>query len=314
MGRALIGALREKSVNVRALARSEAARSAVREAGAEPVAGDLDDKAALLEGMTGCDAAFHAAAYVKIWGPREDFFRANVAGTSNVLEQARAAGVKTLVHVSTEAVLAGERPIVKADEASPRAEHPAGLYPLTKGLAEELVIAANSPALKTVIARPRMIWGKGDTVLLPVFVDMVKKGLYRWLDGGRYLTSTCHVRNVCEGLILAAEKGRGGQIYFLTDGEPIIFRDFIAAMLKTQGLTPPDGSIPSWFARGVARGLEAIWEPLGLPGEPPLTYTAVKLMGEEVTVSDAKARRELGYVGRVSRDEGLRELAEESAG
>jgi nucleoside-diphosphate-sugar epimerase len=312
VGRALIGELRARGQEVRALARSEAAKKAVREAGAEPVAGDLDDAAALREGMAGCDVVYHSAAYVKQWGPREDFFRVNVAGTQTALEQARAAGVKTFVHVSTEAVLAGERPIINADETAPLAEHPAGLYPLTKGLAEEAVLAANSPALKTVIVRPRFIWGKGDTTVLPVLVESVNSGVFRWMDGGRHLTSTCHVRNVCEGMILAAERGRGGNIYFLTDGPPVVLREFLSALLETRGVKPPEGSVPSWLVRGLARALEAMWEPLGIEMDPPITYTAVKLMGEEVTVNDAKARRELGYVGRVTREEGLRELASES--
>lgn len=310
LGRALIRELRERGQEVRALARSEAAKAAVREAGAEPVAGDLDDTAALREGMTGCDVVYHSAAHVKLWGPREDFFRVNVAGTKNALEQARAAGVKTFVHVSTEAVLAGERPIVNADETVPRAEHPAGLYPLTKGLAEEIVIAANSPTLRTVIVRPRFIWGKGDTTVLPEFVAAVKTGLFLWMNGGRHLTSTCHVKNVCEGMILAAERGKGGHIYFLTDGPPLPMREFLTALLKTQGVTPPDKNVPSWLVRGIARALEAMWGPLGIEMDPPINYTVVKLMGEEVTVNDAKARRELGYTGRVTREEGLRELAE----
>ena len=312
VGRALIGDLRARGQEVRALARSEAAKKAVREAGAEPVAGDLDDAAALREGMAGCDVVYHSAAYVKQWGPREDFFRVNVAGTQTALEQARVAGVKTFVHVSTEAVLAGERPIINADETAPLAEHPAGLYPLTKGLAEEAVLAANSPALKTVIVRPRFIWGKGDTTVLPVLVESVNSGVFRWMDGGRHLTSTCHVRNVCEGMILAAERGRGGNIYFLSDGPPVVLREFLSALLETRGVKPPEGSVPSWLVRGLARALEAMWEPLGIEMDPPITYTAVKLMGEEVTVNDAKARRELGYVGRVTREEGLRELASES--
>lgn len=308
VGRALIEEFRARGVPVRALARSKAAEEAVRDAGAEPVHGDLDDAAALRGGMAGCDVVFHAAAFVKQWGRREDFFRVNVAGTERLLEQARAASVRTVVHVSTEAVLAGEQPIVNADEARPLAEHPAGLYPLTKGIAEERVRAANSAALKTVIVRPRFIWGKGDTTLLPVFAKTVRAGQFMWFDGGRYLTSTCHVRNVCEGAILAAERGRGGEIYFLTDGPPVVFRDFMTALLKTQGVDIPDRSVPSWLIRGLARVVEAVWEPLGMEDDPPITYTAAKLIGEEVTVSDAKARRELGYTSHVSREEGLREL------
>jgi nucleoside-diphosphate-sugar epimerase len=311
VGRALIDTLRARGTAVRALARSDSASGAVRAAGAEPVRGDLDDEAALRRGMEGCDAVFHSAAYVKLWGPRDDFFRVNVQGTTNVLEQARAAGVPVVVHVSTEAVLAGERPIVQADETRPLAEHPAGLYPLTKGIAEQRVRAADSPELRTVIVRPRFIWGKGDTTLLPQLVRMVQSGRFMWIDGGRHLTSTCHVANVCEGALLAAERGRGGQAYFLTDGPPVVFRDFLTDLLRTQGVVPGDRALPSWLARGLARLVETAWESLGLDGEPPVTYTAVRLTGEEVTVSDAKARRELGYVGRVTREEGLREMRSE---
>lgn len=311
VGRALIDTLSARDTVVRALARSEAASDIVRAAGANPIRGDLDDTAALRRGMEGCDAVFHAAAYVKLWGRREDFFRVNVQGTTNVLEQARAAGVPVVVHVSTEAVLVGDdQPIVQADETRPLAAHPAGLYPLTKGIAEERVRAASSPDLRTVIVRPRFIWGKGDTTLLPRLVRMVKSGRFLWIDGGRHLTSTCHIANVCEGILLAAERGRSGQAYFLTDGQPVVFRDFVTELLRTQGVEPGDRSIPSWLARGLARLVETAWESLGLEGEPPVTYTAVRLTGEEVTLSDAKARRELGYVGRMTHEEGLRELKE----
>ena len=63
---------------MRALARSDAAAAKVREAGAEPVTGDLDDVAAMTAGAEGCEYAFHAAAKLGDWGPREDFDRGNV--------------------------------------------------------------------------------------------------------------------------------------------------------------------------------------------------------------------------------------------
>src|SRR4051812_38112289 len=110
VGRNLIAALRESGAQVRALARSAAAMQAVERAGAEPVAGDLDDEAAMRAGMAGCDVVFHAAAQVGDWGNFADFYRANVAGTEHVLAAARASGVPRLVHVSTEAVLVGGPP------------------------------------------------------------------------------------------------------------------------------------------------------------------------------------------------------------
>jgi nucleoside-diphosphate-sugar epimerase len=258
--------------------------------------------------------AYHCAAKVDDFGRADEFHRVNVQGTENVLRAARDASVPRVVHVSTEAVLVGGPPIVRADETRPLPAHPIGLYSRTKGLAEQRVLAANDPpALTTVIVRPRFIWGRDDSTLLPRFAEAVRKGQFAWFDGGRYLTSTCHVANVCEGTILAGERGRGGEIYFLTDGAPIEFRQMITRMLATRGLTPGERSIPGWAARAAGALLETLWTWLPLPGSPPLTRAAVRLVGEEVTVDDGKARRELGYSGRVSLAEGWRELADRGA-
>jgi nucleoside-diphosphate-sugar epimerase len=298
VGRHLISALVARGARVRALARSEQAARAVAQAGAEPVPGDLEDGTALQQGMQGCEVVFHAAAYVKQHGSRAAFFAANVEGTERVLQAAKAAGVKRFVHVGTEAVLADGKPIVRADETRPRAKQPAGLYPLTKGLAEAAVLAANGPGFETVVIRPRLIWGAGDTTLLPDIVATVKGGRFAWIDGGHYLTSTCHVENVVEGALLAAEKGRGGEIYFLTDGEPVEFRAFLTDLLRTQGVEPGDKEVPRWLVSVLATLTS--WM-----SAPPITKTAVALAGVEVSVIDEKARRELGYRGRVSRKEGL---------
>lgn len=311
VGGRLIAALRARGDEVRALARSDSAREAVRAAGAEPVDGDLSDVGALQRGMAGCDVVFHAAAVVKMWGPREEFVEANVRGTERVLEAARAAGVKRLVHVSTESVLLEGPALVNVDETRPLPppEDVIGLYPSTKNEAERRVREANSPELATVVVRPRFVWGLGDNAVLPQIVAMVKKGRFSWVDGGHYRTSTCHVDNCVEGMLLAAEKGRGGEAYFLTDGEPVEFRAFITELLRTQGVDPGDKSVPLGLARLLAAVVDAVWTLFGLKRSPPITRTELLLVGQEVTVSDAKARRELGYQGRKSREEGLRELA-----
>lgn len=307
VGGALIRVLVGRGVPVRALARSAASQAAVQAAEAEPVAGDLDDVAALERGMAGCDVAFHAAAIVTTSGRRDEMFRVNVEGTQRVLDAARAAGVRRVVHVSTEAVLVGGPPIVRADETWPLPPKPIGLYPTTKGQAEARVRAANGGGLEAVIVRPRFIWGRGDTTVLPKLVETVKNGSFKWIGGGRYLTSTCHVENVVEGLLCAAERGRPGETYFLTDGEPVEFRAFITALLETQGIRPSDGSVPRWVARAGAAVVEGLWSLLGR-ANPPLDRTSVRLIGEEVTVSDAKARAELGYTAAKSRDAGLAEM------
>ncbi len=312
VGRNVIRALRGAGWKVVAAARSDAAARAVAAAGAEPVPADLSGPAALAAGMAGCDLVVHAAAKVEPWGARAEFHRVNVAGTENVLAAARSAGVPRLVHVGTEAVLADGRPIVNADESRPLPPRPRGAYAVTKALAEARVLAASGPALETMVVRPRFVWGRDDTSLLPKMVDAARRGTLAWISGGRYLTSTCHVANAAHGVRLAAERGRAGGVYFLTDGPPIEFRAFVTALLATQGLEAPARAVPRWLARGLGAALEAVW-PERAAHPPPITRTLLAVMGVEVTVDDARARRELGYREVVTRAQGMEELARAAA-
>jgi nucleoside-diphosphate-sugar epimerase len=301
LGREVLAELKRREVPAVALARSDAAAAAVAAQGAIVARGDLDDAAALEAGMRGCDLVIHSAAYARETGPRDEFFRANVEGTEHVLAAARAAGVQRLVHVSTEAVLADGRPIVRADEERPYPDRPMGLYPLTKQLSEKAVRAASRDGLETVVVRPRFIWGKGDSSILPILVDKVRRGQWRWIAGGHYPTSTCHVANVVEGILCAAERGAPGAVYFLTDGEPVEFRTFVGDMLRAAGVDPGEKTAPRWVARALARVTSFM-------AEPPVTRTAIALVSHEVTVVDARARREIGYRGAKTIAEGLAEM------
>jgi nucleoside-diphosphate-sugar epimerase len=293
---------------VRALARSDGAAAAVAAAGAEPVRGDLGDSAALKAGMAGCEVVVHAAALADQWGPPARFDEVNVAGTAAVLDAARAAGVPRLVHVSTEAVLADGGPLHNVDETHPRPAKVYGDYARTKGLAEDMVVRAGGADLTTVVVRPRFIWGPDDATVLPAVVAAARSGKFAWIDGGHYETSTCHVFNVCAGIRAAADRGRGGGVYFLTDGPPVEFRTFLTALAATAGATLPDRSLPRPVAWATATAAEYAWKLLRLGGEPPITRTFLALSGQEMTVDDRQARDELGYRPVIDREAGLAAL------
>lgn len=314
VGAALVRRLVADGWSVCALARSARAEATVRAAGAEPVRGDLDDAAAMASGARGADVAFHSAAKLGDWGPWDEFRRVNVTGTRTVIGACRSAGVRRLVHVGTEAALLRGQPLVAADERTPLAFDSPAPYAATKAHAEAAVIEANGDGLETVVVRPRFVWGAGDTTLLPALSAMVRAGRLRWIGGGRQLTSTTHVDNTVEGLVLAAERGRPGNAYFVTDGSPVVFREFVTALLGTQGLQAPEGEIPLPAARALAAAGETAWRALPLPGAPPLARFALWVSALECTLDDAKAREQLGYEPVVSRDHGLTELQAAAAG
>jgi nucleoside-diphosphate-sugar epimerase len=303
VGGALIERLVREGWDVRALARSERAAEQVRSLGAEPVMGDLDDPR-----VDPCDVAFHSAAKVEDWGDPEDFQRVNVLGTQNVIDACRTAGVRRLVHVGTEAALMAGQPLLNVDETAPlRPDSPAP-YPWSKAKAEQLVRDANGDDLETVVVRPRFVWGRGDTTLLPAIIEMIERGRFRWIGGGRQLTATAHIDNTVEGLWLGATKAPAGGVYFVTDGEPVVFRDFITDWVGTQGVTIPDKSVPPRVATAAAVASERIWRFLKRDGPPPLTRFTVWVSSQECTIDISRAERELGYRPVKTREEGLAEL------
>jgi nucleoside-diphosphate-sugar epimerase len=309
VGRELVGALVGAGHEVRALARSPRSADLVAGLGAAPAPGDLGDADRLAELMAGCEAVVHAAAHTAQWDAPAVYERVNVDGTAAVLEAAARAGVPRVVHISTEAVLADGGPLVRVDESRPWPARPVGSYARTKQAAERLVLAADSASLTTVAVRPRLVWGPGDTTILPAIVVAARSGRYAWFDGGRYLTSTCHVRNACAGILAALDRGAGGRAYFLTDGEPVLYREFLTALAATAGVDLPDRSLPRPVARVAAAACETVWRTLRLRSVPPIDRTVVALSGQEMTVDDTRARRELGYTPVLTRAEGLAELA-----
>jgi nucleoside-diphosphate-sugar epimerase len=290
---------------VRALARSEQSARRVEELGAEAVRGDLGDRASLAAGAAGAETAFHLAAHLGEWGAWEDFERGNVDGTRNALAACAEAGVRRFVHCGTEAALMAGEPLVGVDETTPLRPESRAPYPATKARAELAVREANREGFETVALRPRFVWGKGDTTLMPELIETIEKGQFAWIGGGRNVTDTTHVDNVVEGLILAAEKGHPGESYFVTDGEPVVFREFVTAMLQTHGVEPPNRSLPAWTAAPLARVAEAAWKFLPLPGEPPMTTFRSWLLTQECTIDISKARDQLGYAPIVSHEQGL---------
>jgi nucleoside-diphosphate-sugar epimerase len=308
VGGRLIERLVRDGWSVRALARSDRAADAVRARGAEPARGELGDRQALQDGLAGVDVCFHAAAKVEDFGPWKEFVAANVDGTRNVLRACRGAGVGRAVHVSTEAVLMHGQPLVHADETYPLALRSKAPYSRSKAMAEQVVLEESGGGLEAMIVRPRFVWGSGDTTLLPLIVEGTRSGAFKWVGGGRFRTSTTHIDNTVEGLLRAAERGRGGRAYFVTDGGDVVFRDFVGELIATQGVTPPEGSVPAPVARAVAAGAETAWKLLPLKGAPPLTRFAAWVSSLECTLDDTRARTELGYAPVVTREEGMREL------
>ncbi len=297
------------SHNILAMSRSLQSDAHLKLAGVTPVSCSLENVAA--HHLNGAQAVIHCAAYVEDWGPPEDYWAVNVEGTRRLLDAAKRAGAKRFVHIGTEAALFYGQEMRNIDETYPLALDSPFPYSRTKAWAEKAVREANDPkhGFETIVLRPRFVWGPGDQTLLPALRKMVEAGRFAWIDGGRARTSTTYIGNLTYAMELALTKGRGGEAYFVLDGAPVTFHDMLTRMAHAAGFSLPERNISGGAARALAFAAEKVWRGFGLKGSPPLTRFAAALMSRDCILSDAKARREMGYDPPFTMEYGMRALA-----
>ncbi|QNJ93466.1 NAD-dependent epimerase/dehydratase family protein [Mycolicibacterium fluoranthenivorans] len=310
LGAHLIPRLVQDGHTVFALARSASSADVVRALGATPVPGDLDKPDEL--SLPAVDAVVHAAALFRFAGPRAPYFSANVAGTEAVLNAARVAGAVTFVYISAAAVAMDDRgtPAGNIDESASTYPRSFSGYIASKSQGEAAVLAANGPGFRTIALRPPALWGPGGpfSKQLP---HAIESGQFAFIGRGEYPASTIHVDNVVEAVQCALARGTGGRPYFINDRDLVTFREFIAGLAKLEGHSI-DGlrSVPYRVAFTFGRLMETFAALRTDKGDPPLTRTMVRLIGREFTTNDDAARRELGYVGTMTRAEGLARMAQ----
>jgi nucleoside-diphosphate-sugar epimerase len=306
LGARLIPKLVEGGHQIFALTRSASSHAKLMAMGATLIDADLESGAPLA--LPAIDAVVHAAALFRFSGPREPFFRTNVDGTAALLKAAKVAGARTFVYISAAGVImdnAGS-PIRNADESAPTFPNHFSAYLASKARAELLVLAAEKPGFRTIALRPPAIWGPGDPFSrgLPA---VIKSGQFAFIDRGDYAFACCHVDNVVEAVECALERGDGGRAFFISDRDTQTFREFVASLACLQGLSIDKlRSMPYWLASAVGRLLDTIWAATRRDGDPPISRSMMRMIGREFSINDAAARRELGYVGKVSRADGLR--------
>jgi nucleoside-diphosphate-sugar epimerase len=296
--------------DVIAMSRSDGSDRTVARLGARPVRCDLETVRA--EHLGGAEVVLHSAAFVEAWGPRDAWYRTNVLGTQRLLDAAREAGVRRFIHIGTEAAIVRGQHVRDADERAPLAFDSPYPYCATKAEAERRVLQAATPAFTTLVLRPRFIWGPGDQTILPMLEAMAASGSFRWIDGGRALTSTTHIENLVHAIVLALDRGVNGQPYFVLDDGRRTMKEMLSGLAASRGITLPEASIPSWLAAALAGVAEAIWRTFRLSGAPPITRHAVMVMSRDCTLSDARARRDLGYRPQVDVAAGLEQLRREA--
>ena len=240
------------------------------------------------------DAVVHCAAHVADWGDEARFHAVNMEGTRRVLA---AFSGSRFVHVSTSSVYSDHVRTVRVREDASIGACAHSAYARSKAAAERLVLAVRPDA---VVLRPHVVYGPGDTTLLPRLLHARRLGRL-WLpgDGTSLLSVTC-VGNLVLAVTSALMERSAAGVFNIADEAPIGVDALVRLALSRMQMASPIVHLPAPVARRIATALEATWRAAPLPGAPPLTRYVVKQLSAEHTLDTSRAREELGYVPRWS--------------
>ncbi len=292
------------------------ASPALRALGIEQRLGDLANAEAVIAACAGMDAVLHNAAKAGAWGSRADYWLPNVVGTDNVIAACRAQGITRLVYTSTPSVThSGRTPVQGGNERNTPYGHGfKAWYPASKCVAEQHLLAAKDATLATVALRPRLIWGPGDTQLLPRLVERARAGRLRLVGDGNNRMDTTYIDNAVDAHLAALDALRvgaacAGRAYFISNGEPTTAREIVNGLLRAAGAPEVNATLPYPLAYGIGAVMEVAWHVLPLGGEPPMTRFLAEQLSTPHWYDISAAARDFGYKPQVSIAEGLRRTA-----
>ncbi|MDF0675229.1 MAG: NAD-dependent epimerase/dehydratase family protein [Nitrospira sp.] len=259
----------------------------------EIVFADIRDGAAVARATGDCDVVLHLAANPNLWARNpDDFEQVNHQGTRHVLEAARSAGARRIVHVSTESILAaayGQEMITEETQTS--LSDMIGPYCRSKWLAEQAAQEAVEAGQPVVIVRPTIAVGPGDVNLGPpsrLICDFCNGRVKGHLDGGLNLID---VRDAAAGIWAAAERGEIGRRYLLA-AEDWSIRDLLRLLGKLSSRPAPRWRVPYALALAFAHLEEWVCRHF-TAAVPMATVTGVRLTQRHFRFDGRQSAREL---------------------
>jgi len=277
---------------------------------------DITDKQALAEAFKDADCVFHVASVVHTKQNQTEFiWKVNHGGTINVIDVCKEKKIPKLIYISSGSVVYEGQDIENGTESLPYSSISQAPYADSKIEAERAVLAASDDRLATVALRPHVIFGPEDTRFLPALLKNAKKGKLRFKIGlGKWLSDFTYIDNLIDACLAAEERLQvgskvSGQAYFITNGEPMGFFEFVQSFLSLAQLPPMLTAIPhqpilalayinEWFDTYIRGGT--------LTAEDGFTPFAIKYLCTHHYFSIEKARKDLEYVPKVSIQEGIR--------
>jgi nucleoside-diphosphate-sugar epimerase len=260
----------------------------------EELRGDIRDRVRGRELVAGADVVVHAAAALPIQASRDSIRSVNVTGTENVLREARAAGVKRVVFISSTAVygVPEKHPIEEDDPLVG-----VGWYGESKIDAEALCRVA---AVDTTIVRPKTFIGPERLGVFEILFDWIREGRRIYILGkGHNRYQLLAVEDLVDAIVRAATVPEAARQTFNVGATEFgTVRSDLQALIDHAGSTSRLRPVPVKPAELALRALE-------LMRLSPLAEWHYKTAHKDSFVDVLRAQRVLGWQPRLSNREAL---------
>jgi len=305
VGTHLVHRMQKLGAEVRVLVRPGADLAPLRGERIEFFHGDLSDADSLKGLCKDVDQIFHLAATQQFGLNETRFLEINAGGTQRLLDQAIQYGVRRVVLVSSGGIHRNDcgEPV---REESPLRE--TNIYFKSKIEAEAIArdLFRNDPGCLTIV-RPGAVYGPGDFRLLKLF-RAVTRGRFVMIGTGITRVHPVYIDDLIDGLLQAGSDLGRGETFLLSGPDILPLQEWVGVIARTAGKTPPRWTIPAGPVLMAATLCESLCRPFGIV--PPLNRRRLGFFLNHRSYDLTKARELLGYVPRISVEEGTRRTLE----
>ena len=276
------------------------------------IAGDLTDRAFTDTICRNAKAIIHCAALPTVWASYQDFYQANVLAVSNLIASANKHQIRQFIHVSTPSIYIGGAIKEQIKETMPLPRRFINTYAHTKKLAEDLLLDPSCCEFHPTIIRPQGIFGPRDQTIVPRLLATHDQGGIPLIRGGQHLIDLTYIDNVCDALLLCLRKKMNteARIYNITNGEPVVFLDFLNKLFSSIQHPLRCNARAYFMLQLIARAYETTYKLFKIKEEPRITRYTLSILSESRTLDISAAKEELGYQPKISLDEGVQRYAQ----
>lgn len=263
---------------------------------------ELSDKKSVFQSFENADCVVHCAALSSPWGAYEEFYLHNVKATQNIIEACKYYEIPKIIFISSSSVYFEFRDNLNIKEDFIPKKF-VNYYAKTKFLAEQECL---NSSLKSIILRPRGIFGEYDSVLIPRIARLAKKGFLPLVKNKEILCDVTYAQNVAHAIFLALNANlEEKNIFNISNNEPLSLKEIYekVALILNLDIKFKDFSLQNLKFLATLSELGA---KLKFYKEPILTHYALGLMSYSQTLDISKAKEKLNYSPIYSIEEGLK--------